>query len=641
MLIETQARSHEQTYSDEHRKLLGTHYTPDSIVDYIVRRSLSPLMKSSENIQKIKVLDPACGSGLFLLKVFDILSDNWRQTFGPFGPEEATHILANCLFGIDIDERAVIATRRHLLQKASLPESELNLLSKNIVIGNALELKPSFNQISLEHQSDLESQSSSQFLAHSFDCVVGNPPYIRIQNTELEKRAFYSQAYTTAAGRFDISTLFLELSDYLLKVDGRLGFIFSNKILTTAGAKKLRTFLLAHFSIQEIVDLTDTKLFEAAVLPMILLASRSKENGHHIAYSIVTESHNASTEPVHIENLLELIQKSEIPFEATVSSANRVFQVQRFYASPPSLRANVWTFHSETENRLLSKLRFGASHSLNQLADKISVGLKTTADNVFIKPMTKEFITKRKLESELIFPLLESHNIDRWRPSWDSDGDLFVLYPHVERKRKVVPIDLELFPHAKAYLEANRPQLEARSYLAESNREWYEIWVHQSPNDFRQSKIITPDISTSNRFALDTNGYFVNGTCFYIILKDKSDVSYYTILGLLNSKLMEYFHKTTTGNSLYAKRFRYWTSYIAGYPISKRLTVASELQSSLAHNVAILLHSIDPDERKRLEAENDLICYESFELSPSEIREIESTLSMHGANLSAKGSTTQ
>ncbi|MBI4810035.1 MAG: N-6 DNA methylase, partial [Ignavibacteriales bacterium] len=74
MLIETQARRHEQTYSEEHRKLLGTHYTPDPIVNYIVQRSLHPFLESPDCLKDIRVLDPACGSGLFLLKVFDILA---------------------------------------------------------------------------------------------------------------------------------------------------------------------------------------------------------------------------------------------------------------------------------------------------------------------------------------------------------------------------------------------------------------------------------------------------------------------------------------------------------------------------------------------------------------------------------------
>lgn len=638
MLIETQARRHEQTYTDEHRKLLGTHYTPDSIVDYIVQRSLRPLFESPDRLYDIRVLDPACGSGLFLLKAFDLLAQHWHSTYGNFGPHEAKHILANSLFGIDIDERAVLATRKHLLEKASLLETDVPQLIENIIVGDSLSLKPQFTQFGLGDPED-EIKTDSLFAKHSFDCIIGNPPYVRIQNTSLHNRDLYVSTYVTASGRFDISTLFLELSEYFLKDQGRLGFIVSNKILSTSGAKKLRAFLLAHFAIEEIVDLSDTKLFDAAVLPMILVATRTQENGEHIAYSSITELHNRSTDTAQTDNLLGLLTGSQIPFETNVAVANRVFQVQRFYASRPSARATVWTFHNERENRLLSKLKLNSAHTLNDISDKISVGLKTTADSVFIKPMNNDFIKRRGFESQLIFPLLESHNIGRWKYTWNNNDDLFVLYPHIEQNGNLVPINLDSYPKVKEYLEENRAQLEARTYLAESGRCWYEIWVHQSPSDFRQRKLITPDISSHNRFAIDDSAFFVNGTCFYTILKDKSDKSYYSILALLNSKVIEYFHKTTSGNSLYAKRFRYWSSYIGSYPIANRLFSSPDLNSAIVANVSRLLSTISDDERIQLEKENDRLCYQAFDLTEDDIQEIEFTLSVRSSHSSKKATS--
>jgi adenine-specific DNA-methyltransferase len=639
MLIETQARKHEQTYSDEHRKLLGTHYTPDPIVDYIVQRSLRPFLEVADCLEDIRVLDPACGSGLFLLKAFDLLAQQWRSTFGSFGPQEAKHILANSLHGIDIDKRAISATRKHLLEKASLSETDVPQLVDNIIVDDSLSLKPSFSQLGLADLSTDETKVSFAFAKHSFHAVIGNPPYVRIQNTSLNKRDRYASTYVTASGRFDISSLFVELSEYFLKEQGRLGFIVSNKILSTSGARKLRAFLLTHFSIEEIVDLSDTKLFEAAVLPMILVATRTQNNGGHIAYSSITESHSRVATAVQSDNLLGSVSTSQIPFEANIEFANRVFQVQRFYSNPPTAKANVWTFHNERENRLLTKLRLNSSQTLNDVSEKISVGLKTTADSVFIKPMTKHFIIQKGFEPELIFPLLESHNIDRWRCSWDPERDLSVLYPHTEENGKVVPIDLEAYPKAKKYLESNRPQLQARTYLAESDRRWFEIWVHQSPSDFRQRKLITPDISTHNRFAIDDNALFVNGTCFYIILKDKSDNSYLSILGLLNSKVIEYFHKTTSGNSLYAKRFRYWSSYLRSYPIAKRLSNSHELKDAIVTNVSRLLRSNGDEERSLLEKENDHLCYRLFDLTDEDIEEIETTLSIHSSRSPQKGNS--
>ena len=637
--IELQARRQEQTYSEEHRKVLGAHYTPDSVVDYIVRRTLEPLLRSRERLAKLRIIDPACGSGLFLLKAYEILADTWQKTFGIFGPKDAKYILENCLFGIDIDERSISAAQKHLLAKASFSEHDCINNNKNIVVGDALLLRSTSTFLPMGSQGLEDALFGSIFSKHSFDCVIGNPPYVRIQNTPIEKRGRYILSYTTAGGRFDIAALFLELSEYLLNECGRLGFIVSNKILSTSGAKRIRLFLPRHFNIEEIVDLADTKLFNAAVLPMILIAGRADKNKNRIAYSSLSQVHNgiAGTLKLQTEDLLQILDETEIPFEANVSVAGRVFQVQRFYVDPPSSQAKVWTFHNERQYGLLLKVRRNSGCTVGNLAKKISVGLKTTADEVFIKPMTRGFVREKALESDLVFPLIESHNIGRWHYSWDPERDLFVLYPHIEKNGKVVPVELDNYPRIKEYLEANRSRLESRTYLAESGRRWYEIWVHQCPSDFRGRKIITPDISCCNRFALDDKGLYVNGTCFYIILTDEADLSYYSILGLLNSKVIEYIHKITSGNSLYAKRFRYWSSYIREYPVPKRLFDSPDLRSLLAQNAIRLLNTDNETERTELENENDHLCYELFDLTETDVGEINRTLFACSAPLPKKG----
>lgn len=626
--IELQALRQEKTYSDESRKLLGVHYTPDLLVDYIVSHTLNPLIKSSDTFSKIRIIDPACGSGLFLLKAYEILAVHWQKTFGKFGPKDTKHILENCLFGVDINEQAVLTTRKHLLAKAGFSENDCINIDKNIIVADALLLRPSSMLIPLHEDGGEKLFATMLFPQHSFDCVIGNPPYVRIQNTSVEKRGHYASFYASATGRFDIASLFVELSEYLLNEKGRLGFVISNKILSTSGARKIRLFLLRHFSIEEIVDLTDTKLFEAAVLPMILIAKRTDKNKDNIAYTSITESHGKVTDTTQVKNLQQFLSETKIPLETSVLVAGKVFQAQRFYTTAPSLHTNVWTFHNERQHKLLSKLRQNSICTVGNLSEKISVGLKTTADNVFIKPMTKTFVQQKALEKELVFPVLESHNIARWNYLWDSNKDLFILYPHIEKNGKVIPVALDDYPQTKKYLEAHRPQLESRSYLSEGGRRWYEIWVHQSPSDFARRKIITPDIASSNRFAIDDNGLYVNGTCFYIILSDNSDASYYSILGLLNSKVIEYFHKTTSGNSLYAKRFRYWSAYIQEYPVPERLRSSSHLRSLLIRNVANLLDTSNESDRADFEKENDRICYELFDLTEEDVMEIEQKLLM-------------
>lgn len=631
MIIESKARLHEQTYSKHHRKHLGTHYTPDAIVDYIVTRALQPILQNPTLLPYCKILDPACGSGLFLLKAFDVLATNWKERFGDFTAENARLILETSLYGIDIEEAAIAATKHFLAEKgAGHGVVSLNLDS-HIVVGDALSLRRMDSLFKDEGELTIAGKSRDVFAAHSFDCVLGNPPYIRIQNTPQERRKAYSSIYATANGRFDIAGLFLELAEYLLKENGRLGFIVSNKILTTNGAKNLRRFLCSRFSLDEMVDLADTKLFAAAVLPLILIATRARRSRDTFIFSSMTETRENLDAPLAVNDLLGLLRDSRVPSETIACLGDRNLYVRRFFTYMPQQGNKVWTFHDELESSLLRKLKERAGYELLDLCTKISVGLKTTADSVFIKPMSEFFVNAHCFERELVHPVLESHNIRRWVCDWSSERDLSVLYPHVEQNGKVVPADLNAFPNVKHYLEIHRRQLESRNYLKESQRRWYEIWVHQSPKDFRQRKIITPDISNSNKFALDDKGFFVNGTCFYILLKDPSDRFCFFVLGLLNSKIMEYFHKVSSGNSLYAKRFRYWTSYIGNYPIPKGLFDQNcTIATSLVQNTSQLLKTTSKEEIRSKENENDILCYKLFGLNDDEIQQVEKTLAILG-----------
>lgn len=632
MLVESVARAYETTYSAVERKLSGTHYTPDNVIAYIVEKTVGT---SGVDFRQFRVLDPACGSGLFLLKAFETICGSLRQKHGALSSQQARSVLENCIYGIDIDAAAIEEAQHNLLLKAQGFGVRAANLNSNFFAGDALDL---FAE--QERQLDFDfgngnGQSAPMKIfpevtaAGGFDCVIGNPPYIRIQNiSPLERRNKYIDFFRTATGRFDISILFVELAARVLKKNGKLGFIVSNKLLSTNGAKQLRQFILEHFTVEEIVDLADTKLFDAAILPMILILQRGCNLSERLVFAAATETRNGSHQPEKISNIFEVFRETELPFVREVEIGARVFNIRKFISPQPHKSSSIWTFHSPTETRILEKIQRAAKGTLSDLAEKISVGLKTTADDVFIKPLTKSFIAEKGFERELVFPVLESHNVERWSIHWQEEKDNYVLYPHQQISGKLVPVNLNLFPQTKKYLYAHRDQLASRTYLQESGRRWYEIWVHQSPRDFAKHKIITPDISSTNRFALDQHGYFVNGTCFYLILKDQSLEMNLAMLALLNSKLIEYFHKTTSGNVLYAKRFRYWTTYLNRYPVPAALTDSSIVQR-LANHARQLTAAPSNDEAQEWEAENDRLVYRLFGLNSSEINEIQMTLQMN------------
>lgn len=637
MNVERKALSHQLRYSNERRKLQGVHYTPDMIIEYIIRRILQPYFEKGDSklIQDIAILDPACGSGLFLLKAFDILCSFWRQYFGSLRPKDVRYILENNLYGVDIDASAVQATKDNLTRKAQEFRVENIDLEHKILQGDALMWPASYPQQEMAFNVEESAEAfhwwqefPQIFARGGFDCIIGNPPYIRIQHIQpLERRRRYVELYETARGRFDIAGLFIELANYLAKPGGRIGYIVSNKILSTNSASDLRDYILDHSRLVEIIDLADTKLFEAAVLPMILILEKNPAQVKSFVYGSIQEIKTSIEPPLLVEHLLAPLELNQLPLRTDVEWKGRRFRIEKYEPPPPTGDQRVWTFHFPTDRNLIKKIKNNTFCTLESIAYKISVGLKTTADNVFIKSMRLDFIKRHNLEREIIFRVLESHNVKRWRCDWKPERDLYVLYPHREQNGKVIPVCLDRYPNIERYLLSNRRQLEARTYMIESGRQWYEIWVHQSPKDFQQLKLITPDIAPRNTFALDDRKFFVNGTCFYIILKNQSLEYNLLILAFLNSKVLEFFHKVTSRNVLYAKRYRYWTSNLKPYPIPD---IADPRNSSavrrLVENTRMLVKTTSEQEIIALQEENNRLIYNLFKLTDQEVKELECSL---------------
>jgi adenine-specific DNA-methyltransferase len=638
MEIESQALQHQSQYSDRRRKLLGIHYTPEIIIDYIVHCTLQPCLEKadSEASRNVTVVDPACGAGLFLLRAFDLICHFWIEHFGHLSAEDVRYILENSLYGVDIDKSAVQATRDNLMRKAQDFGVGAADLDHTICQGDALMRPVSHEQLEMPFHVEQSGETFNWhrrfpqvFAQGGFDCVIGNPPYIRIQHIQpLERRAKYIELYETASGRFDIAGLFIELANSITKPGGRIGYIVSNKLLSINGASELRNFILKHYNLVEIVDLTDTKLFTAAILPMILIMERTQVRTKALLYTSIQEAKTTHQSSLPVEHLLSPLERRQTPSRMNVEWNGRRFRIERFESPMPNGKKQVWTFHHPTEREILAKLSGNTFCTLDSIACKIGVGLKTTADDVFIKPMNLDFVRRHKFEQEIVHPILESHNIQRWGCDWEPERDLYVLYPHQEQDGKVTPVHLEDYPNAEQYLLSNREQLESRAYVKKGGRRWYEIWVHQSPGDFAQLKLITPDIAPENRFALDTGNYFVNGTCFYIILKDQSIEYNLLILALLNSKVLEFFHKVTSGNALYAKRFRYWASYLKPYPIPDLAHPRnSTIVKQIIKNTGKLVEMSGEKEIANLESENDRLTYQLFGLTDQEIEELEYSLS--------------
>lgn len=302
----------------EVRKAGGVYYTPTYIVDYIVKNTVGQLLKDKKpkDVVRLKVLDPACGSGSFALGAYQYLLDwhlNWYTGFEPkrwaagnnpaiFEARDGWHlttvkkkeILLNNVFGVDIDAQAVEMTKLSLLLKVLEGEtqetigSQLSLwqervlpdLGKNIQCGNSL-IGPEYyqgRQLTLSFADDEERYRVNAFdwntafpqvfIQDGFDAVVGNPPYIRIQTLQETSQIdveFYKKRYKAASkGNYDVYVVFVEKGLSLLNKNGRLGFILPHKFFNSQYGEPLRGVIANGKYLAKVVHFGDQQVFKSA-----------------------------------------------------------------------------------------------------------------------------------------------------------------------------------------------------------------------------------------------------------------------------------------------------------------------------------------------------------------------------------------
>ena len=317
----TASRQVQAVEKPEVRHAGGVYYTPRWVVDRVVKTVLEPLVtgKTPRGVANLRILDPACGSGAFLLGAFDFLV-SWHEWYYAQHPLEnpsahfetstgerkltadaKSQILANNLYGVDVDPQAVEVTQMSLYlallsgENLTSLESQTRLfeyaylpkLDKNIRCGNSLvdpvdvpnmiydnvELLRRINPFTWR---DSRTGFGAVFAERGgFDAVIGNPPYTRTQvlRSVRPEEAFIYQAnfHAAAEGSYDISSLFVENGLQLLRGDGQLGFITSRTFCETASGQPLRKLLASGRHVREIVDFVDGLVFGGVAAYTLLL----------------------------------------------------------------------------------------------------------------------------------------------------------------------------------------------------------------------------------------------------------------------------------------------------------------------------------------------------------------------------------
>lgn len=270
------------------RKSQGIYYTPKYIVEFIVKETLGEVLKKTKpkEISKIKVLDPACGSGSFLTAAYDKILETLMKQNPQTSLFMKFDILKENIFGVDLDAQSIEITQLNLLlkvlsQKTKLPTLQHNLNAGNSLVSGESEVLEKYFGSEYRQQKpfDFEKEFKDVFEQDGFDVIIGNPPYVAITGIEFKLRRIYEILFQTAVGRFDLFMLFLEKSINLLKDSGFLGFIIPNKFLTNNQSQKLRKYILEKGTVRSIL-LTQEKVFASAnVNNIVLIFQKKKKHG--------------------------------------------------------------------------------------------------------------------------------------------------------------------------------------------------------------------------------------------------------------------------------------------------------------------------------------------------------------------------
>ncbi|MBF2641053.1 HsdM family class I SAM-dependent methyltransferase [Listeria seeligeri] len=521
-------------------KKTGSHYTSTSLSDFMSDKLVNHFKDNEEfqNNKTYKILDPSCGEGELLYSVKNILD---REK------------LEYKLMGMDTNEYAI----RHASSRFSNVNTE-------IVVGDYLEL---FSKA----KENLSTTDSHSYPLEMADMIIANPPYVRTQILGADKAKSLGREFGLK-GRVDLYQAFLVAMTRQLKDGGLICVITSNRYLTTVGGKDIRNFLNENYDILEVIDLGDTKLFDAAVLPAIFIGRKktnklSLRNDDVPFIRIYEELNNKNNVDYKIEgSVLDILKNNQSGVYKADNGKN--YKVTFGYLTIPENPKELWIMASKEDKEWSSRLKENAYCEFGDLF-KVKVGIKTTADSVFIKSSEEwsSLSSNLKPEYDVLFPLISSDNISKWKLNNDIIERTKILYTHVSIDGKKRAIDLEKFSNTKNYLLLHYERLSGRPYLANSkSRYWYEIWVPQDPLAFSKLKVVFPDISPAPKFSVDSSKSLVDGNCYWLTpLQTEYEDYLYLACAIGNSKVMQKFHEIEFQNVLYSGRKRYLTQYVKHY----------------------------------------------------------------------------
>jgi hypothetical protein len=596
----------------EVRKAGGVYYSPTFVVDYIVRATLGPLLEEAtpEQVERLRIIDPACGAGVFLLAAYQYLLD-WHQARA--GGERLSldarkRLLLQHLFGVDLDPRAVEVAKLSLLLKllegetplAShverlLPELAGNIVRGNALIGPDLSTRLSSRQAASFVPFDWEKAFPEAFAAGGFDAVIGNPPYLRVDDTWGRgdvRLAYLKRTYREVYNdKTDLLFYFLKRAVDLCR--GEVAFIVSRAFLEAYKADRLRGWLGENVRVREVLDFQNAPVFPGVGITTSIVRLTRRQTG-----------------PATFRRF----QPRELPPDM---SAERLLDASLFETvevPQHAFRAAPWAFAEARTQRLLERIDrqgtpVGALLHVGQ-------GMQTGANTVFGRRTPEELEAWGVPQGQWF---IRARNSDIWRYRLEDCGERILYLEDVDT--------WDSLPEGvRTHLHRHEEDLKARAAWQRGNCEWWRFTWPLHKQHAHTRRLLCPYLATENRFALDEHSRFLGLTDTTVLYDAGQPEDLRYLLGVLNSRLLtfrfRYLGKLKSGNLR-----EYFENSVSKLPIP-RLAAEDPRHVRLVTLVEQAL-SLAERQEPRLEAVERLIdqeVYALFGLTPEEQALIEQAL---------------
>lgn len=448
---------------------VGAVYTRPEIVRLIL--DLAGYTVEGGRLAERRLLEPSCGDGAFLVEVIDRLIESERQY------SERVHwddpVLGNAIRAVDIN-----ATSLHSAQKSIVEQ----LLRYGCPSERARELA----RLWAVHTDFLLAD-----LDPVFDFVVGNPPYVRIEDVPRPVLERYRQIFETTSDRADLYVAFIERGLSLLSPAGTLAYICANRFAKNAYGRALRLLLARSYHVRHYVNLEHTQPFltDVSAYPAILVVDRRRG-----------ESTSAATLHDLAPDTLKTVRTEALDPPKAPSV------VSRFETWYPT--GEPWTSTEAGEQAWLAEL-CAAYPTLEESAanTKVGIGVATGADRVFVLPEKPA-----EIEESRLIPLALASDIANEGIRWSGH---YLLNPFDSRDNGTLA-DLREHPGMARYLARHEERLRKRHVAKSRPHSWYRTIDRVWPQLQRQSKLLLPDIQMRPLIALDEGAYYPHHNLYWI-----------------------------------------------------------------------------------------------------------------------------